>query len=119
MSLWKACVADIIFSFRKQKEFAEKAFQQVADQDFFKQPGEHSNSIAAVMKHVAGNLVSRWTDFLTTDGDKPWRDRDAEFVIGPDDTRPKRTIKWSSTGRMRRKMLARLEHRLGCDPFGG
>ena len=87
MSPWTAYLEDIIFSFRKQKELAEKAFRQVADGDFFKKPGEHSNSIAAVVKHVAGNLASRWTDFLTTDGDKPWRDRDAEFVIGPEDTR--------------------------------
>ncbi len=87
MSLGKICLDDIILSFRKQKEFAEKAFQQVKDEDFFKQPGEHSNSIAVIMKHVAGNLASRWTEFLTTDGDKPWRDRDAEFVIGADDSR--------------------------------
>src|SRR5262249_17479677 len=40
----------------------------------------HTNSIAVIMKHVAGNLLSRWTDFLTTDGEKPWRDRDDEFV---------------------------------------
>ena len=88
MSLWNAYLEDITFSFRKQKELAEKAFRQVADEAFFTKPGEHSNSIAAVVKHVAGNLASRWTDFLATDGDKPWRDRDAEFVIGPEDTRP-------------------------------
>jgi Protein of unknown function (DUF1572) len=83
MSLLKEYLEDIIFSFRKQKELAEKAFRQVADDDFFKKPGEHSNSIAIIIKHVAGNLASRWTDFLTTDGDKPWRNRDAEFIIAP------------------------------------
>ena len=94
VSLWKAYVEDIIFSFRKQKELAEKAFRQVGDQDFFKKPGEHSNSIATIIKHVAGNLASRWTDFLTTDGDKPWRDRDDEFLIGPEDTRPSLLAAW-------------------------
>jgi hypothetical protein len=94
VSLWKAYIEDIIFSFRKHKELAEKAFRQVADEDFFKKPGEYSNSIAIVIKHVAGNLASRWTDFLTTDGDKPWRDRDAEFIIGPEDTRPNLLAAW-------------------------
>jgi uncharacterized damage-inducible protein DinB len=109
MLLWKACVDDILFSFRKQKELAEKAFQQVTDQDLFKQPGEHSNSIAAVMKHVAGNLVSRWTDFLTTDGDKPWRDRDAEFVIGPADTRPNLLTAWERGWKVVFQTLASLK----------
>jgi Protein of unknown function (DUF1572) len=94
MSPWKAYLEDIILSFRKAKEFAEKAFRQVDDQSFFTKPGEHSNSIAIIIKHVAGNLASRWTDFLTTDGDKPWRDRDGEFVIGPGDTRPNLLAAW-------------------------
>ena len=109
MSLWKAFVDDVIFSFGKQKELAEKAFRQVADQDFFKQPGEHSNSIAAVMKHVSGNLASRWTDFLTTDGDKPWRNRDAEFVIGPEDTRPNLLTAWENGWKVLFQTLAGLQ----------
>ena len=96
MSLWEAYLEDILFSFRKQKELAEKAFRQVKDQGFFQKPGEHSNSIAAVVKHVAGNLVSRWTNFLTTDGDKPWRDRDGEFVIGSRDTRQSLLSAWEN-----------------------
>jgi hypothetical protein len=94
VSLWKAYLDDILFSYRKHKELAEKAFRQVDDQGFFRKPGEHSNSIAAILKHVAGNLASRWTDLLTTDGDKPWRDRDAEFLIGPDDTRERLLAAW-------------------------
>jgi hypothetical protein len=89
-----AYLEDILFSFRKQKELAEKAFRQVADEGFFKKPGVHSNSIAIIVKHVGGNLASRWTDFLTTDGDKPWRDRDAEFIIGAQDTRPALLAAW-------------------------
>src|SRR4051812_7754013 len=94
--MWKAYLEDIVFSFRKQKELAEKAFRQVAEDDFFKKPGEHSNSIALIIKHVAGNLTSRWTDFLTTDGDKPGRNRDSEFVIGPLDTRPHLVAAWET-----------------------
>ena len=48
--------------------------RQVNDTAFFHKPGEHSNSIALILKHVAGNLASRWTDFLSSDGEKPWRD---------------------------------------------
>ena len=95
MSIWQAYRDDIVFSFRKQKQAAEKAFQQLeADDDFFKKPGEHSNSVAIILKHVGGNLLSRWTDVLTTDGDKPWRNRDAEFVIEPGDTRAALIALW-------------------------
>ncbi len=67
-----------------------------SDEDFFRKPGEYSNSIALMIKHLAGNLTSRWTDFLTTDGDKPWRDRDAEFVISPEDTRANLLSAWET-----------------------
>ena len=94
MPLWRHYLDDLAFSFRKQKEFADRALAQVSDEHFFSKPGEHSNALAAIVKHVAGNLTSRWTDFLTTDGDKPWRDRDAEFVIGPADSRAALTAAW-------------------------
>jgi uncharacterized damage-inducible protein DinB len=94
--MWQAYLDDITFSFRKQKDMAEKAFGQVqSDEDFFRQPGEFSNSIAAIIKHVAGNLASRWTDFLTTDGEKPWRDRDSEFVTAAD-TRTNLIAAWEA-----------------------
>jgi len=96
VSLWNAYREDILFSFRKQKELAEKAFRQVNDEGFFRKPGEYSNSIAIIIKHIAGNLASRWTDFLTTDGDKPWRDRDGEFVIAPGDTRESLLAAWET-----------------------
>jgi uncharacterized damage-inducible protein DinB len=73
---------------------AEQALGQLADAEFFRAPAEGSNSVAAVVKHLAGNLKSRWTDFLTSDGDKPWRDRDGEFVIGPEDTRERLLAAW-------------------------
>src|SRR6266404_5990349 len=97
MALGHAYLEDVILSFRKQKQYAEQAFRQVeSEEDFFKKPGEHSNSIALIIKHVAGNLASRWTDFLATDGDKPWRDRDAEFAIGPEDTRQCLLASWEA-----------------------
>ncbi|HKB38470.1 MAG TPA: DUF1572 family protein [Gemmataceae bacterium] len=95
MSVSRTYLEEITFSFRKQKEWADKAFAQVqADSDFFRKPGEFSNSIAAIIKHVAGNLSSRWRDFLTSDGEKPDRDRDAEFVIGEQDSRANLIAAW-------------------------
>ncbi len=94
--MWQAYVDDVIFTFRKHKTMAERAFAQIDDATFFKKPGEHSNSIAIIIKHLAGNLVSRWTDFLSSDGDKPTRDRDVEFVIGPVDTRASLLVAWEA-----------------------
>jgi uncharacterized damage-inducible protein DinB len=92
--VWNAYIADVVFTFRKQKDLAEQAIGQLADAEFFQKPAEHSNSVAAIVKHLAGNLKSRWTDFLTSDGDKPWRDRDNEFVIGPQDSRERLLAAW-------------------------
>jgi len=64
---------------RGHRRLVEKALEQVSDEDFFRQPGPESNSIAILVKHLAGNMRSRFTDFLTTDGEKPDRDRDGEF----------------------------------------
>ena len=95
MSVSRICLDEITFGFRKQKEWAEKGFSQVqADSDFFRKPGDFSNSIAAIIKHVAGNLSSRWRDFLTSDGEKPDRNRDAEFVIAKQDTRANLIAAW-------------------------
>ena len=77
-------LADALQTFRDSKKLAERAFAQIGDEDFFKTLDDESNSIAVNMKHMAGNMLSRWTDFLTTDGEKPNRDRDMEFVILPD-----------------------------------
>jgi uncharacterized damage-inducible protein DinB len=66
--------------FQLYRHLAESASAQVDDVEFFIASASGSNSIAAVTKHVGGNLRSRWTDFLTTDGEKTDRDRDSEFV---------------------------------------
>jgi hypothetical protein len=67
--------------FKNYKTLAEKSFAQLSsDTDFHYTPDAESNSIAVIIKHMSGNMISRWTDFLTTDGEKPTRNRDAEFV---------------------------------------
>jgi hypothetical protein len=66
---------------RAYKKLAEKAIAQLKDEEFFIALDEEANSVAVVMKHMAGNMISRWTDFLTSDGEKPDRNRDMEFVI--------------------------------------
>jgi hypothetical protein len=80
--------------FRSLKRLAEKSLAQVSDSDFFEALDPGSNSAAVLVKHLAGNLRSRWRDFLTSDGEKPDRRRDSEFEIGPDDTRASLTGKW-------------------------
>lgn len=65
--------------FEYYKTLGEKTFAQLPDEALFVQPGPESNSIATIVKHLWGNMLSRWTDFLNSDGDKEWRQRDAEF----------------------------------------
>jgi len=69
--------------FRYYKKLADRAMEQVTDEKLFTTLDEEANSIAIVVKHMAGNMRSRWCDFLTTDGEKPDRNRDAEFVDPP------------------------------------
>ena len=88
------CLADAIGQFRKYRKLAGGALAQVADADFFRTIDPESNSIALVVKHLAGNMRSRWTDFLTTDGEKPDRNRDTEFERGPTDTRATIMARW-------------------------
>ena len=73
-------LASAVGVFRSNKGWADRAVAQLADGKLHEALDPETNSIAVIMKHVAGNLLSRWTDFLTTDGEKPWRDRDNEFV---------------------------------------
>ncbi len=68
--------------FQYYKGLADKAIAQTDDTHLHWQPNEASNSIAIIVKHLVGNMLSRWTDFLTTDGEKPWRNREAEFEGG-------------------------------------
>ncbi|HQY20116.1 MAG TPA: DUF1572 family protein [Ignavibacteria bacterium] len=65
--------------FRKLKSLGDNTFKQIKDEEFFLSPDEESNSIAIIVRHMSGNMLSRWTDFLTTDGEKEFRKRDEEF----------------------------------------
>lgn len=69
----------VIKQFEYYKLLGDKTFEQVPDEKLFWQYNDDSNSIAIIVKHLWGNMLSRWTDFLTTDGEKDWRNRDAEF----------------------------------------
>ena len=79
--------SDAIASFRNYKKMAERAVEQVSDEEFFALIDAEANSIAVIVKHIAGNLHSRWRDFLTSDGEKPDRFRDREFEAFDEDTR--------------------------------
>ena len=78
-------LADALKVFRSYKQLAERAVAQLSDEQLFVAIDAESNSVAVIVKHLAGNMRSRWTDFLTTDGEKPDRDRDSEFVHGEED----------------------------------
>lgn len=78
--LGKALIDGALISFRSNKDWADKAIRQLPDDKLHLPLDPNTNCIAVIMKHVAGNLLSRWTDFLTTDGEKSWRNRDDEFV---------------------------------------
>ena len=89
---------DYLESVKKQFEYykmlGEKTFVQLSDDKLFWQYNQDSNSIAIIVKHLWGNMLSRWTDFLNTDGEKEWRDRDAEFE-NDIKTRQELTDKWN------------------------
>jgi len=76
-------IEDALAVFRYYKKLAERAMEQVPDEHLFTVLDPEANSIAIIVKHVTGNMRSRWTDFLTTDGEKPDRNRDGEFVDPP------------------------------------
>ena len=72
-------LADSIKRFEYYKTLGDKTFEQLTSEQCFYQPNEQSNSIAIIVQHLYGNMLSRWTNFLTEDGEKNWRKRDAEF----------------------------------------
>jgi uncharacterized damage-inducible protein DinB len=87
-------LTDIKTEFRRHQQLAEAALANVDDAAFFHRPGEAVNPLALIVKHMGGNLRSRWTDFLTTDGDKPDRNRDGEFQILEGDSRERLMAGW-------------------------
>jgi len=70
----------VIRRFKQHKDLGDKTFAQLNDTDFHYRPTAESNSIAVIIRHMSGNMLSRWTNFLTEDGEKGWRDRDGEFA---------------------------------------
>jgi hypothetical protein len=84
---------DALSLFSYYKRLAERAMEQATDEQLFVTLDPEANSIAIIVKHMAGNMRSRWTDFLTTDGEKPSRDRDSEFV-DPAATRAQLLAEW-------------------------
>ena len=80
-SIAKEFLESAIRRLKYYKDLGDKTFEQLLDQDFHFQPNPESNSIAVIIQHMAGNMLSRWTNFLTEDGEKEWRQRDDEFEI--------------------------------------
>ena len=90
---------DSLSLFHFYKKLGEGAMEQVTDDQLFARLDEEMNSIAIIVKHMAGNMRSRWTNFLTSDGEKPDRNRDTEF-IDPPDTRPALMQVWNEGWQM-------------------
>ena len=79
MSIGNSFLQSAIKRLNYYKELGDKTFEQIKEADFYFKPNAESNSIAIILQHTAGNMLSRWTDFLTADGEKEWRNRDVEF----------------------------------------
>ena len=103
---------DLLHEFKRHKNLADRAVAQLDDGDFFRRPAAHVNPVALVVKHLAGNLLSRWTDFLASnsDGDKPSRDRDAEFLLTEADTRANLAAAWERGWGALFDAVEQLEH---------
>jgi uncharacterized damage-inducible protein DinB len=91
----KNYLSDAVESFRNYKTMAERALAQISDEEFFQSIDAEANSMAVIVKHIAGNLRSRWTDFLTSDGEKADRNRDTEFEM-MNDTRESLMQYWET-----------------------
>jgi len=99
---------DVIVQLRKLKAQADKSIAQVTDEQLFATLDPESNSIAILMKHIAGNMRSRWTDFLTSDGEKPDRERDREFEAEAADSRAAVAARWEDGWRLTLEAITAL-----------
>ncbi|PKB43795.1 uncharacterized protein DUF1572 [Cellulophaga sp. RHA19] len=84
----------MLFEFHRNKTMAEKTFNQLTNQDLHWTYGEADNSIAIIVKHMVGNMLSRWTNFFTEDGEKEWRNRESEFVA-PYQNKEEMLVHWN------------------------
>jgi hypothetical protein len=100
MDFGKLYLDDLVQQFGKLKALADKATSRVSDEEFFREIDPTSNSIAVITQHVGGNLRSRWRDFLSSDGEKPDRNRDAEFDVSPATTRGQVRDQWEEGWRI-------------------
>lgn len=82
--------------FKRLKRLADRALQQIPGDAFFSTLAEDDNSVAILVKHLSGNMRSRWSDFLDSDGEKPWRNRDREFEIDANDSRESLDAAWET-----------------------
>ena len=107
---WMDIKAEVIAQYQEQRQMAEAALGRVDDAGFFAQLKEgeddHTNSIAILVKHISGNFISRWTDFLTADGEKANRQRPREFVQAASDNRAQIMERWEEGWR---RLFATLE----------
>ena len=99
---------------RGHKRLAEGAFEQITDEQFFRVLDPEANSVALIVKHITGNMRSRFTDFLASDGEKPWRRRDQEFLSTADDTRAALMQRWEEGW----KLVLDTIHSLKPDDLG-
>ena len=95
-SVGAAYLADVVRQYKLYKGYVDKALPRVPDADLHTELDPNSNSIAIIIKHVAGNLRSRWTDFFAADGEKPDRQREREFELEPGDTRAALMARWEA-----------------------
>jgi len=91
---------DVLARFRSIKALGDGALNQLSGEEMFRSLDDEANSVALIVKHMAGNMRSRWRDFLTSDGEKPDRDRDSEFVIEPGDTAESLRRRWEEGWRL-------------------
>lgn len=104
-----AIARDLQQTFGYQKQLADRALSQITDEQFFAEQAAEVDPIAVTVKHVGGNLRSRWRDFLTTDGEKPDRNRDGEFELAPGDDREAILAIWEAGWQTLFETLAELE----------
>lgn len=96
MSFEAGFLKDAIKRLKYYKELGDKTFEQLEEADLFFRPNEESNSIAVIVQHIHGNMLSRFTNFLTEDGEKPWRKRDAEFNVSDNMTKEEVLSLWNT-----------------------
>ena len=112
-SLWMEWKGEVIAQYQEQKAMADAALGKVDDALFFahlrENGDEHTNSLAILVKHISGNFISRWTDFLTTDGEKPTRQRPHEFLHEESDDRTQIMQRWEEGWRILFTTLASLQ----------